>query len=209
MIFASSFIVGLALASPTSSAQPAQEAHTLTDQWPHEAQATAREGGRHLDGLPPWLCSSRVAGSYLLSFDFSDGAFSSRGVLSLFKDGTLVVNDSSQGGLEDRWDPFTSGQGAWRCVGHSAFHAVSINFNIPGEIDPDGGLARLDYEGQVDQSGRIDGTVELRLFELHQDPMNDLVTPVDVFTFNGQRIEATQPKQMSGLSAGRDGASPR
>ena len=146
------------------------------------------------EGLPLWFCSPGVAGSYLLNIDFSDGSFSSRGILSLMKDGNLVVNDSSQGGLTNKWDQFTSGQGAWRCAGSRSFSAVSVNFNIPGEIDPDGGLARLDYTGQVNRNGQISGTVELRLFELHQDPFNDTVTPIDVFNFTGQRITATYPQ---------------
>jgi len=190
MIFARSLIAGLALVGPTTSAQAAQGVPTPPSQWTHEAQAMVQEGPRNPDKLPHWLCASGVAGSYLLSINFSDGSFSSRGVLSLSKDGILVVNDSSQGGLKGKWDSFTSGQGAWRCAGRSAFSAVSVNFNIPGEIDPDGGLARLDYKGQVDRDGRIYGTVELRLFELQQDPFNEIVTPIDVFSFNGQRIEA-------------------
>ena len=183
-----------ALAGPTALGQATGGVPMRPAQWTDEAQGTDQEGARPLAGLPPWFCPVGVAGSYLVSFNFSDGAFSSRGVLSLFKDGNLVVNDSSQGGLKNAWDSFTSGQGAWRCAGWGTFHAVSINFNIPGQIDPDGGLARLDYEGHVDRNGRIDGTVELRLFELHQDPLNDVVTPADVFTFNGQRIEAISPR---------------
>ncbi|NCA70526.1 MAG: hypothetical protein EOM91_10540 [Sphingobacteriia bacterium] len=194
LILACSLIAGSALADRGVDAQPAHAGHTLPGQSTSETPAMSQDGRRHLDGLPVRFCSSVVAGSYLLSFDFSDGSFSSRGILSLFKDGMLVVNDSSQGGLEDLWDPFTSGQGAWRCLGSSAFHAVSVNFNIPGELDPDGGLARLDFQGQVDRSGRIHGSVELRRFELHQDPFNDVLTPTDVFTFNGQRIEATFPQ---------------
>lgn len=146
------------------------------------------------NGLPLWFCSSGVVGSYLLNIDFSDGSFSSRGILSFMKDGNLIVTDSSQGGLKNKWDQFTSGQGAWRCAGSRSFYAVSVNFNIPGEIDPDGGLARLDYTGKVDRNGKINGTVELRLFELDQDPFNDTVTPIDVFNFTGQRITATYPK---------------
>lgn len=194
MIFACPLITGLALAGPMAGAQPAKGAPTPPGQWTHETQAMVQEGPRNPDELPSWFCSSGVAGSYLLSINFSDGSFSSRGVLSLSRDGILVVNDSNQGGLKDKWDTFTSGQGAWRCAGRRTFSAVSVNFNIPGEVDPDGGLARLDYKGQVEPGGRIYGTVELRLFELHQDPFNDVVTPIDVFSFVGQRIEATPPR---------------
>jgi len=143
------------------------------------------------DGMAQWFCSSAEPGSYLLSFYFSDGSFSSRGVLSLAKDGNLVVNDSNQGGFKDKWEPFTSGQGAWRCAWPRGFKAISINFVVPGELDPDGGIARLDYKGQVDKDGRISGTVDLRFFELDQDPFIDDVSLVDTFTFSGQRIKVT------------------
>lgn len=148
----------------------------------------------------PWggptmaACASQVPGSYLLSIDFSNGDFSSRGVLSLSQDGILIVNDSSQGGLPGKWDPFTSGQGAWRCAGPRAFSALSINFNVPGTLDPDGGMARLDYKGQLDAAGRISGTVELRFFEIYQDPLHDSVPLSDTFFFTGQRIGVKYPK---------------
>ena len=150
----------------------------------------------HGDGWAQSFCSSTVSGSYLLSFNFSDGTFSSRGVLSLTRDGILIVNDSNQGGFKNKWDPFTSGQGAWRCAGWRAFNAVSINFNVPGEVDPDGGIARLDYTGQVDAEGLISGVVVLRFFELDQDPLHDIVTPADTFTFTGQRVEANSPTRV-------------
>lgn len=194
MILACSLIVCLASGVAMANDREGQGVATLADERSTGDEVMLHEDNRQSERLPLRFCSSRVPGSYLLSLRFSDGSFSSRGVLSLVNDGVLVVNDSSQGGLAGIWDPFTSGQGAWRCAARDRFYAVSINFNIPGDIDPDGGLARLDYRGRVDRRGRIDGTVELRLFELHQDPWSDVVAPTDVFRFDGRRIEATAPR---------------
>lgn len=78
--------------------------------------APAATTADHGTGLALAACSSKLAGSYLLSIDYSNGDLSSRAVLSLSKDGQLVVNDSTQGGVEGVFDPFTSGQGTWRCL---------------------------------------------------------------------------------------------
>ena len=101
-------------------------------------------------------CKRLVVGTYLTTFtdeisDFkgrrsASSKFISRGLLTLFYDGTVSNIDSSQGGIEGVFNPFTNAQGSWRCTGNQTFIATYLNFNLAGSEGPDLGIARIDVK---------------------------------------------------------------
>ena len=144
-------------------------------------------------------CIRLVVGTYLTTFTNIDirftgrrgtgVAFLSRSLLTLSNDGTLLSIDSSQGGVEGVFNPFTHAQGSWQCTGKQTFIATSLNFTLAGSEGSDLGIARLDYRAIVDQETQaIKGTTELRFFPLRGNPLTDEVELSGAYSFVGQRI---------------------
>jgi hypothetical protein len=144
-------------------------------------------------------CSKLVAGTYLTTFTdadvgfkrrrIEDGKFMGRSIITLSGDGTLLSIDSSQGGFEGAYNPFTTAQGSWQCTGKQTFAATAWNFTLPGSMSPDLGIARLDFKAMVDQETQaISGTIEVRFFPLRGNPLADEVEPWGVFSFVGGRM---------------------
>ncbi|MDF5723483.1 MAG: hypothetical protein PUP91_24045 [Rhizonema sp. PD37] len=140
-----------------------------------------------------------LVGTYIAQ-TFLNGDFTGRRVLTLTEDGNFFVTDSNQGGTQGvpiaaQSSPnnrFTNGQGVWECTKTGDFTAKSLNFNFP---DPQSTLsvktARVDYSATFSsQTQTVQGTFEIRTFNLTENPLEDNV-PVsqgESFTFTGQRV---------------------
>ncbi len=131
-------------------------------------------------------CSDLVTGTYLTTITNADGSFASRSTLTFHGDGNVSIIDSAQGGVAATFDPFTDSQGTWQCTGDQTFVVTALNFTFGNVV----GLARLDFTATVDQETQgLEGTIELRFFELHDDPLNPATLPTDGpfnLTFEGQ-----------------------
>ncbi len=86
-------------------------------------------------------CRLNVTGAYLTKIFNSDGTIGSRGVITLTADGNFFVIDSNQGGVTNVFNPFSSGQGAWKCDGKTGVSARSITFAYPGSAGSTGSMA--------------------------------------------------------------------
>ncbi|MEH2074559.1 MAG: hypothetical protein V7K57_09225 [Nostoc sp.] len=136
------------------------------------------------------LCRLNVTGSYLTTIFNQDNSIGSRGVITLTADGNFFVIDSNQGGVTNVFNPFTNGQGAWKCDGKTQVSARSITFTFPGSAGA-GGIGRADYQASFNpQTQTVQGTITLRLFNLNANPLSNNVSPVGTFNFSGQRIKA-------------------
>ncbi|WP_414570951.1 hypothetical protein [Nostoc sp. CCY 9925] len=123
-----------------------------------------------------------------------DSSIGSRGVITLTADGNFFVIDSNQGGVPKVFNPFSSGQGAWKCNGKTGVIARSITFAYPGSTGTagsTGSFGRADYQASFNpQTQTVQGTITLRLFNLNANPLSNNVPPLGTFNFSGQRIKA-------------------
>ncbi|MFN6497715.1 MAG: hypothetical protein RMX65_011995 [Nostoc sp. DedQUE01] len=134
-------------------------------------------------------CRFNVTGAYLTTIFNPDKSVSSRGVITLTADGNFFVTDSNQGGVTNVFNPFTSGQGAWKCNGKTKVSARSITFAFPGSAGA-GSIGRADYQATFNpQTQTVQGTITLRLFNLNANPLLNNVSPLGTFNFSGQQIK--------------------
>ncbi|MEH1813462.1 MAG: hypothetical protein V7K26_00845 [Nostoc sp.] len=137
------------------------------------------------------ICRLNVTGSYLTTIFNSNGTIGSRGVITFTTDGNFFVIDSNQGGVTNVFNPFSSGQGAWKCNGTTGVSARSITFAYPGSAGSTGSIAQSDYQASFNpQTQTVQGTITLRFFNLNANPLLDNVPPVGTFNFSGQQIKA-------------------
>ncbi|MEH2269745.1 MAG: hypothetical protein V7K68_15125 [Nostoc sp.] len=135
-------------------------------------------------------CSKNVSGSYLTTIFNSDGTIGSRGVITLTEEGNFFVIDSNQGGVTNVFNPFSNGQGAWKCNSKTGVSARSITFAFPGSAGSTGSIARSDYQASFNpQTQTVQGTITLRFFNLNANPLLNNVPPVGTFNFSGQQIK--------------------
>lgn len=136
-------------------------------------------------------CRQNVTGAYLTTIFNPDGTIGSRGVITLTKDGNFFVIDSNQGGVTNVFNPFSSGQGAWKCNSKTGVSARSITFAFPGSAGSTGSIARSDYQATFNpQTQTVQGTITLRFFSLNANPLLNNVPSVGTFNFSGQQIKA-------------------
>jgi hypothetical protein len=134
-------------------------------------------------------CRSNVTGAYLTTIFNPDNSVASRGVITLTADGNFFVTDSNQGGITNAFNPFTSGQGAWKCNGKTGVSARSITFAFPGSTGA-GGIGRADYQASFNpQTQTVQGTITLRFFGLNANPLLNNVPSAGTFNFSGQQIK--------------------
>ena len=134
-------------------------------------------------------CDHLVVGTYLTTVTDAKGSITSRSILTLSGDGTLATIESNQGGLEGVYNPFTDAQGSWQCTGTQTFTGTSLNFTLAGPVNPDIGIARLDFKATVDkETHAVKGTMELRFFSIEANPLKDKEPPFASFSFVGQHI---------------------
>ncbi len=138
----------------------------------------------------PGNCARRVAGSYFTTItgDVAGNPYSSRAVVTFTEGGQFFVVDSNQAGAEGQYAPFTDIQGAWSCGRSRAIKAVGINFGLPSEFGPTN-IGRVTYQGSYANEA-ISGTIDLRLFNLDDDPLAANVPVVATFQFSGEQITA-------------------
>src|SRR5262245_10557984 len=123
-------------------------------------------------------------GTYLLTItDATTGAFASRGVIALQRDGTLSAIDSGQGGPAFF---FTSQLGAWEPDHQGGAVGRTLDFNLP----PAPGVARLDYTFTFSANNtQVTGTATLTTFPLQGNPLGAGGTVVGEFTFEGTLVQ--------------------
>jgi hypothetical protein len=122
--------------------------------------------------------------SYITTITDAQGAFVSRGVITLHADHTMSVIDSGQGGPVSF---FTSQLGSWKPNGTGGVLARTLDFDFPPNAD----VARLDYTIQFSQDrSQVTGTstITLRTFPLQGDPLDGDGTVLGIFTFRGTLI---------------------
>lgn len=103
--------------------------------------------------------------------------------------GNFFVIDSNQSGAQGQFAPFSDIQGVWKCQGKKEIIAKGINFALPSSLGP-GGIGRVDYQASFNSNANnIEGTIELRLFDLQADPLVD-APAATTFNFSGKRITA-------------------
>lgn len=139
-----------------------------------------------------------LPGTYVTTITDIEGVFASRSIVTLAPGGVLISTDSRQGGQAGVYEPFSAGQGAWRCDvagdGTVTFEAVSLTFATPHETAASS-FARVDYEGVLDPAtGHVEGKLSLRLSSARDlegaDPMNTPGEVVETFDFSGERVLA-------------------
>jgi hypothetical protein len=140
-------------------------------------------------------CEDAV-GTYLTMITDREGVFSSRGLMTLAPGGVMFMSDSAQGGVPGVWDPFSSSQGAWSCLGVEgpklSIGAVGLNFVLPADGRPPS-MGRVDYRASLDTgSGDLSGSATLRLTAgMDLEGTNPMEAPgkvVDAFQFDGSRV---------------------
>ena len=120
--------------------------------------------------------------SYIITVTDSNGAFASRGVITLHAGQTMSVIDSGQGGPTFF---FTSQLGSWKPNGTGGVVARTIDFDFPPSAD----VARLDYSISFAQEHiQVTGTITLTTFPLQANPLDGGGTVAGTFTFTGQLI---------------------
>ena len=154
----------------------------------------AAEGSSRAAATAP-RCDDLV-GTYVTTITDREGVFSSRGLMTFAPGGVLIMSDSAQGGVPDVWDPFSSSQGAWRCLGTDdkklRIGAVGLNFVLPAD-GRQPSMGRVDYQASLDTaSGELSGQAKLHLFDAMDlegaNPIKNLGKVVDEFQFDGIRV---------------------
>lgn len=110
----------------------------------------------------------------------SNGAFSSRSVITLHADHSLAVIDSGQGGPGIQ---FSSQQGAWATSPGAGVVARTLDFSFPSA-----GIARVDYNFTTINTSQVAGTITLTVFGLQDNPLDGGGTVVGTFNFTGTRV---------------------
>jgi hypothetical protein len=131
-----------------------------------------------------------VPGTYLTTISTSNGEFASRSLITLTADGNILVADSNQGGVAGVFNPFSNSQGAWKCR-NGEITAKVLNFTLSGSEGSTGGIARENFSVRFNRRTQtLQGTINLRLFDLNANPQEDNGSDGGTFTFTGQRVTA-------------------
>jgi len=121
--------------------------------------------------------------TYLTTIKDAQGAFASRGVITLHGDRTLSAIDSNQEGPTFF---FSSQLGAWKFDRKGGVVGRTLNFVFP-PLAP--AVARLDYTFTFSAHGtHVTGTITLRTFSLQDDPLNEDGHVQGEFTFTGTLV---------------------
>ncbi|MGH7999003.1 MAG: hypothetical protein ACREPR_06145 [Brasilonema sp.] len=132
------------------------------------------------------VCRKSVTGTYLITLKNASGDFTSRSLITLTADGNFVFSDSNQGGISGRFNPFTTGQGTWKCTGKKEVSARALDFSFSDQGGT--GIARNDYLATFDpQTHTVTGTINLQFFDLQGNPLEGDVQSGST-SFTGQRV---------------------
>jgi hypothetical protein len=118
----------------------------------------------------------------MITIKDAQGAFASRGVITLHGDRILSAIDSGQGGPTFF---FSSQLGAWKADGRGGVVGRTLDFDFPSPQ----GVARLDYTFTFSANDtRVMGTITLTTFPLQGNPLDGGGTVVGKFTFAGTLV---------------------
>lgn len=133
------------------------------------------------------VCRNFVTGTYLTTIKDAYGKFASRALITLTEEGNLISSDSNQGGVSGQFDPFTTSQGTWVCNGNREITARALNFSLSNKGGS--GIARNDFKASFNPTTQtVQGTIELRLFDLKTNPLQGNGKNGGSFFFTGQLI---------------------
>ncbi|MBR8833244.1 MAG: hypothetical protein DSM106950_04160 [Stigonema ocellatum SAG 48.90 = DSM 106950] len=134
------------------------------------------------------LCRKSVTGTYLITLTNASGNFASRSLITLTAEGNFIFNDSNQGGISGIFNPFTTGQGTWKCTGKKEVAARALDFSLSDQGGT--GIARNDYKATFNtRTNTVTGTINLQFFDLQADPLEGDIQSGTI-TFTGQRVTA-------------------
>ena len=147
------------------------------------------------DETAPQACQP-VVGTYLTTITDIEGVFMSRGLITFSGDGNFFVSDSRQGGLPGVFEPFSSGQGAWKCVDGQSdqvnVRATALTFTLPS-AQRRRSIGRVDYQGALDpEAHAISGKISLKFAnEGDLEGAAPIAAPgplFEEFSFSGKRV---------------------
>jgi uncharacterized protein (TIGR02246 family) len=133
-----------------------------------------------------------LAGTYLTR-NSAGGGFTSRSLLSFDRGGLVFFGDSGGGG-ELSYAPFSSGQGAWRCVTNgeaTEARAIVLDFTFPKAGNGTAQIGRLDFQlVYKPETGGIEGTAILYFMPLESEPLKVQTLPAGrEFKIDGERVD--------------------
>lgn len=137
-----------------------------------------------------------LAGTFVTSVSDIEGVFSSRGLATFTGDGVFLMTDSGQAGVPGIYEPFSTAQGAWQCVGAKGdtieATATGLNFVFPGQGRTTS-FGRTDYRLSLDtKTGVLSGAVELSFTsegDLESaDPVSMPGPVLEKFEIEGKRL---------------------
>ncbi|MUG91678.1 hypothetical protein F7734_03935 [Scytonema sp. UIC 10036] len=132
-------------------------------------------------------CSNFVTGTYLTTIKNANGNFASRALITLTKEGNLIVGDSNQGGILGQFNGFTTSQGTWVCNGTRGITARVFNFSISNSGGT--GIARNDYSATFNpRTQTVEGTIKLSFFGLEDNPLQGNGQNGGSFSFTGEFV---------------------
>lgn len=125
-------------------------------------------------------------GSYLTTIKDAGGNLSSRSVITLHADHTMLAVDSGQQGPTYY---FSNQVGMWKPAGNHQIAARVIDFQFPLNLGGPG-MARADYVISLAPGRRqMTGTITVRTFSLQDgNPLHDEGILVGTFAFEGEWI---------------------
>ena len=137
-----------------------------------------------------------LAGTFVTSVSDIEGVFSSRGLATFTGDGVFLMTDSGQAGVPGIYEPFSTAQGAWQCLGAEGDKitaaATGLNFVLPGEGRTTS-FGRTDYRLSLDtKTGVLNGVVGLSFTsegDLESaDPVSTTGPVLEKFEIEGKRL---------------------
>lgn len=127
-----------------------------------------------------------AAGTYLttkLTGQSPDTKQIGRSLITLNSDGSAIMADSAQGGIEG-YQPFTNAMGDWDCVANQiTLLLVDMTFDAPDKQR----VVRVDTKARLEE-GALNGNTTVSFFPLFGDPINDKPEDTLTYRFVSQRI---------------------
>jgi hypothetical protein len=125
-----------------------------------------------------------------------EGVFSSRGLVTFAPGGVFLMSDSGQSGLPGIYDPFSSSQGTWKCLGTEGDQvnaaAMGLNFTLPDDGRA-AAFGRTRYKFILDtNAGQLSGEAALSFTaegDLESaDPVAKPGPELETFQIHGKRV---------------------
>ncbi|WP_299472269.1 hypothetical protein [uncultured Roseibium sp.] len=120
-----------------------------------------------------------------------------RGLIALTNGGHALVTDSAEGGVNG-YQPFSSGSGAWRCLGNEAgenkIKIVTFDFTTTPDAETDRYIARVTVSATADPaSNSISGNSLVEFLAIDAAPDTaEIVRPSVSYDFTGVKLEVSE-----------------